>query len=390
MTVLSAQSIQAAIDRGLLGQHGTEDLDQVQPASLDLTIGSIEGIAGMEGPGVQIPHNSVRKLGILERIFPRYRRPRQWEQGIQVWDNTYLITFAETVHMPNDKAALFIPRSSLMRMGVLCSVGLFDPGYIGKGQCLVHALGRGGFVLEEGARIGQLVFFNLDQPVEVGYRGMYQNEGINELAEEGIQEAADQIMQEPRWVVDVPEALEKMLVFDYGDGVERVDLQQLPGVSFPAALKRGDTILAVQKISSNNWESTEWPEAHIGNSIPDEVRDTLGSLDQGVTSSSDYGKASLLEEVGLHVPTDLPPLPRMPGDDEDEREVYESNNQNTAELIKMQAQEDDRIAEWDEMISGVESSNINEPMKEKIIAEYRLKRGERRDFIAEAQERANA
>ena len=322
MTVLSAQEIIEELDsRNIVTRQSDpyeywegwpkRDLEKViQGASIDLTVGIIEGINGTEGPGVQVPHNSERKLGILERIFPKYRRHRQWERGTQVWDTTALITFSELVTVPDDMAALFVPRSSLMRMGVFCSLGWFDPGYQGHGQCLVHAFGRGGFEIEQNAAIGTLVFFRLGEPSQKPYAGKYQHEGFNRkftqkeqieagMAEVGsirpdgfggfeqlqdvgdapqqdaaVAEAMAQIMSEkvdlvvkPHWVVDVPDVLASIIV----DG--RADLSKVPTIAFPGQLKRGDAILAVKKISSETWLADEWPVAFLGSSMPDEVRE---------------------------------------------------------------------------------------------------------------------
>ena len=73
--------------------------------------------------------------------------------------------------------ALGKPRSSLLRSGVAVHNAVWDAGYRGRSQALLVVYHPRGFTLSRDAR---LVFFAsaLAHPVDQGYRGRYQGEGL--------------------------------------------------------------------------------------------------------------------------------------------------------------------------------------------------------------------
>ena len=74
--------------------------------------------------------------------------------------------------------ALGKPRSSLLRSGVAVHNAVWDAGYRGRSQALLVVYHPRGFTLSRDARVLQLVFFALAHPVDQGYRGRYQGEGL--------------------------------------------------------------------------------------------------------------------------------------------------------------------------------------------------------------------
>ena len=91
-------------------------------------------------------------------------------------------------------------------------------------------------------------------------------------------------------------------------------------------------------------------------------------------------QSATLETLGLSVPKNV---------DNPLSNEARANSKNTAELIKFQAEEDERIADWDDAIKEAEENPLfNDDTKEVIIADYKRQRGERRDFIAEAKREA--
>lgn len=142
--------------------------EQYQPNGIDLTIAKIEtfrdnGILSVEGK--YLPSTGrVKQL----RDNARWFLPR----------GEYLITFNETINLPDDIMAYILPRSSLLRMGVSLHGAVWDAGYHGVGSSLLVVYNESGWVVEKDARVAQLVFHRLEQPTGKGYAGSYQSQGL--------------------------------------------------------------------------------------------------------------------------------------------------------------------------------------------------------------------
>lgn len=61
------------------------------------------------------------------------------------------------VDLPEDVAALLLPRSTLVRNGLFMSNGLFDSGFVGHLGSIIHNR-LGVAYIERGVRVGQIVF----------------------------------------------------------------------------------------------------------------------------------------------------------------------------------------------------------------------------------------
>jgi len=137
---------------------------QVQPNGVDL---SLDQLWRVVEPGA---------LGVadVDRHLPE-RAPVPF--GDDGWatlaPGAYVARFAETVSMPTDRAGLAFPRSSLLRMGVHVPTAVWDAGYSGRGETVLVVASPHGVRLQRGARIAQLVVFQLTRETE-GYTGRYQ------------------------------------------------------------------------------------------------------------------------------------------------------------------------------------------------------------------------
>ncbi len=136
---------------------------QRQGAGVDLTVKKIERFK--EGGRIDFD-NSSRKIASGEKI----------SGGELEGGNSYRITYNEKISVPEDAIGLVFPRSSLLRNGCHLVTAVWDPGYEGRGQGLLQVLNSEGLVLKENARVGQLVFFRLENEVNEGYKGEYQGE----------------------------------------------------------------------------------------------------------------------------------------------------------------------------------------------------------------------
>lgn len=85
----------------------------------------------------------------------------------------YLCLTKESVNMPKDLIAFILPRSTLFRCGVSLRTAVVDPGYRGALTIGIKNEGAVEFELEQGARIAQIVFSEVEGAT-TGYSGKYQ------------------------------------------------------------------------------------------------------------------------------------------------------------------------------------------------------------------------
>lgn len=142
---------------------------QLQPSGVDLCLDSVARVAtpgamGRDNRDRQIPDTVSIEFGT--------------DDWVELSPGPYLVSFAEVVNIPLDIMGMGLPRSSLLRSGVSLATAVWDAGYSGRSQALLSVINPAGYRLQRGARLMQIVFFRLEQPLEQGYRGRYQSEGL--------------------------------------------------------------------------------------------------------------------------------------------------------------------------------------------------------------------
>ncbi len=154
---------------------------QVQPHGIDLSVAEIRRILAPGRIGFDSDHTLLPPgdpvpftLSPEEAGVPSGPGGGRWAF---LAPGAYRIRLAEWVHLPTDVYALARPRSSLLRMGVHVGTALWDAGYSGRGEALIVVHNPKGIYMAHRARVLQLVFFLLDEPPQVGYRGRYQGVG---------------------------------------------------------------------------------------------------------------------------------------------------------------------------------------------------------------------
>lgn len=142
---------------------------QLQPSGIDLTL---KEIARFTSSGKITCDNSLRRTSEFEVIDFDNNRQLHLTAGV------YLVTYNEIVNLPLNLMGLALPRSSLLRSGVTINTAVWDPGYTGRAQSMLSVLNPNGFILEQNARIVQLVFLSLGEETE-SYQGTYQGENLH-------------------------------------------------------------------------------------------------------------------------------------------------------------------------------------------------------------------
>lgn len=143
--------------------------EQLQPSGIDLCLDSVARIVS---PGAIGRDNRDRQIS---DTVPINFGPDDW---VELPQGPYLVSFMEVVNIPLDIMGMVLPRSSLLRSGVSLNSAVWDAGYSGRSQALLSVNNPGGYRLQRGARLMQMVFFRLEQPLKQGYRGRYQSEGL--------------------------------------------------------------------------------------------------------------------------------------------------------------------------------------------------------------------
>jgi dUTP pyrophosphatase len=157
--------------------HGLENLvvpfnpDHLTPQGIDLCVGSMYR---MNGKGFL--YTDDKQLPEYERLDAYPSHAADWSRlGWHLLPGMYMVEFAEEVRIPLSMMATMHPRSSLLRMGATLNTAVWDAGYQGVSKTTLTVSNPSGIFIEEGARVGHMMFFTLDRAVE-GYKGQYQGE----------------------------------------------------------------------------------------------------------------------------------------------------------------------------------------------------------------------
>ena len=138
---------------------------QLQPNGFDLTLAEV---AAFTAPGAIGETNAQRRLAETTPIDFGVDGLLHLEPG------AYRVAFNEVVSLPLDVMSIGQTRSSLLRSGVAVHGAIGDAGFRGVYQALLVVYHPGGFTVTRNARLLQLAFFRLTQPVAEGYQGRFQ------------------------------------------------------------------------------------------------------------------------------------------------------------------------------------------------------------------------
>lgn len=99
-------------------------------------------------------------------------------------NKSYLATTIEEFELPNELAAVFYPRSTLFRSGIIFGSSVLPPGYIGPMTFTLTNNYHEKFEIEKGARFAHVVFHSVSGDVGL-YKGQWQGGRISQPDDEG-------------------------------------------------------------------------------------------------------------------------------------------------------------------------------------------------------------
>jgi dCTP deaminase len=162
--ILSDGEIRQYLKRGLLCVNPIDEV-QIQPASIDITLGNTFAMLKNIDGGVLDPEDSAQYdtfIGNKYLLSPGH---------------FVLATTRESIALPNDLTAFVEGRSSWGRLGLFIqNAGWVDPGFKGEITLELFNANRYPIELTTGVRIGQLVFAKMSVETENPYNGKYQGQ----------------------------------------------------------------------------------------------------------------------------------------------------------------------------------------------------------------------
>lgn len=162
--ILSDKTLMKMLDEHTLVVNPIE-IEQIQPASIDIRIGNTYGIVEDSPSGIINLDDEITYKRIVA------------DKYILLPGQFVLATTMEFVELPDNLTAFVEGRSSLGRLGLFIqNAGWVDPGFKGEITLELFNANRCAIELNSGRRIGQLVFAQLDDNALNPYRGKYQGQ----------------------------------------------------------------------------------------------------------------------------------------------------------------------------------------------------------------------
>lgn len=161
--ILSDRDILKMIEAGKLKVSPFDKFTQLQPASVDFTLGDSYAVLKCD-----------RAVTLDEEL--EYTRIKSDKYTIEPGEFV-LATTQEYFEIPDNLTAFVEGRSSIGRLGLFIqNAGWVDPGFEGEITLELYNASNVPIVLEKGRRVGQLVFARMINPAKNPYRGKYQGQ----------------------------------------------------------------------------------------------------------------------------------------------------------------------------------------------------------------------
>ena len=168
--ILSDKTLSKLVANGLIDfEKSNKTLEevqdtQIQPASLDITIGNTFSTI-----------SNVANGGIIEFDTPVEYRTTTRDNYVLLPKQFVLATTNEYIKLPNNMTSFVEGRSSIGRLGLFIqNAGWVDPGFEGQITLELFNATEWAMNIKAGMRVGQLVFAKMDRDAVNPYKGKYQ------------------------------------------------------------------------------------------------------------------------------------------------------------------------------------------------------------------------
>jgi dCTP deaminase len=188
--ILSDEEIRLAVESGEIGIDPLPDYGtQLQPSSLDLTLGSTFSV--FKNPTAKVNNlEEVMDGSIKRRLQPHFIDTRETDVGsvmevhrdfpyLNIKPGSFVLAHTvERVRIPNNLVGVVDGRSSFGRLGVMVHVtaGYIDPGFEGQITLELKNVGPAVVRLHVGDRVCQIRFHRMSKPALNPYSGKYQGD----------------------------------------------------------------------------------------------------------------------------------------------------------------------------------------------------------------------
>jgi len=135
-------------------------------AGYDLRVNSIEEVCGSGSLLIETRHTStINKIGMFEADGPQILTLKG--------QSLYLVSTVEEFKLHDNMAAVFYPRSTLFRSGVIFQSGVAPYGYEGPMTFLLYIANPAGFEVQLGARFAHVLIHRVIGK-STRYKGQWQ------------------------------------------------------------------------------------------------------------------------------------------------------------------------------------------------------------------------
>ena len=167
--IISPSVLLPLIHKGkLIKNLSKRELSTPEGAGFDLTVGAVYRLDGA-GSLLLNTRETSRAIPIISDMVQEEKNPVLNLCGNEL----YLVTTIETFSLADDMMAIFHPRSTLFRSGVIFQSGVAPFGYKGPMTFLLHVANPAGFKLQIGARFAHVNILAVEG-TSFAYRGQWQ------------------------------------------------------------------------------------------------------------------------------------------------------------------------------------------------------------------------
>lgn len=146
------------------------DDEQYQPNSIDLKLGKVYKSIEHEYMKVGL-YNGEKHLPNLDEIKPKYHKEGVYDTFLLSSKVPYWFEIEPIMEIPNDMAQFYLPRSSLLRMGITLHTALGDSGFKGHLRFLAINHNKYPVLIQKGERVATAINFPVCE--SIAYDGDY-------------------------------------------------------------------------------------------------------------------------------------------------------------------------------------------------------------------------